>query len=195
MNDVANADIDFLTGTAVSTAQMTLASTGFLGLNRTAPVYALDLGIILADTWRSRLTAQRTGANGVFRYNTALSNYEGYSGSAWKQMSFPTGITNYTLRYDGSNWVTSPNFTNTNTVVALNASGAALNITNSAAETTTTTPFYVLGNSTGTLRMRIKNSNAGAAADTRLVLENDIGRIAGFYIGSNAQGKFFYLFQ
>lgn len=173
---------------------LTLAVTSnSVGINKRVPSYTLDLTSTGGIRGAVGTTAQRpTAANGVFRLNTDLSIYEGYMGSNWRQMSFPVGTTNYTLRFDGSTWVTSNSFTNTNTVVALNASGAQLNVTDSQSAVSTITPVTITGNSTATVRLKIKNSNAGAAADTRLILENNINRVAGFYMGSGVAGRAIY---
>lgn len=60
---------------------------GVVGIGTTAPLYSLDVSTTDGIRLPLGTTAQRpTGADGVIRYNSTISAFEGYSGSAWVRM-------------------------------------------------------------------------------------------------------------
>ena len=70
-------------------------------------------------------TAQRPGTPtaGMFRYNTTLGYPETYGASAWLQSALPEGITNNTIRHDGTSWAVADALKTTTTGIQV-ATGA-----------------------------------------------------------------------
>ena len=71
-------------GTAITpTERLRIDSSGRLGIATTSPAVTLDVNAVDAVRIASGTTAQRpTGAAGMIRYNSSLSQFEGY-GTAW----------------------------------------------------------------------------------------------------------------
>lgn len=167
-------------GTGATNSTLSIIN-GSVGINKRTPSYTLDLTSTGGIRGAVGTTAQRpTAASGVFRYNTTIANHEGNDGTNWREMMLPVSTT-----VSG----TSMTLAGANAQLNINASNGKLNLTDSQSAVSTITPMTITGNSTATVRIKIKNSNAGAAADTRLIIENNTGKAGGFYVGSSAVGS------
>jgi hypothetical protein len=95
---------------------------------------------------------QRTGSFGAFRYNTSLSQFEGFTNTGWNQFSLSGGVTSFSAGTTGF----SPN---TDTTGAVTLSGI-LNPSNGGTGASTLTG-YVYGNGTGLMTASTTIPNAG----------------------------------
>jgi hypothetical protein len=70
-------------GTSTIDERVRITSTGLVGIATTSPAVTLDVNAVDAVRIAAGTTAQRpTGAAGMIRYNSSLSQFEGY-GTAW----------------------------------------------------------------------------------------------------------------
>jgi len=95
---------------------------------------------------------QRTGSFGAFRYNTSLSQFEGFTNTGWNQFSLTGGVTSFSAGTTGF----SPS---TDTTGAVTLSGI-LNPSNGGTGASTLTG-YVYGNGTGLMTASTTIPNAG----------------------------------
>lgn len=73
--------------------------------------------------WRlpTGTTAQQpTNIAGVHRYNTSLGYSETANGSAWLQSDFPEGTGNYTIRHNGTSWVSNSLLQSSSSLIWIN---------------------------------------------------------------------------
>ena len=98
--------------------------------------------------------AQRTGSFGAFRYNTSLSQFEGFTNTGWNQFSLTGAVTSFSAGTTGF----TPN-TDTTGAVTL---GGVLNVANGGTGAVTLTG-YVYGNGTGVMTASTTIPNAGLA--------------------------------
>ena len=77
-------DAASMTFSTNATAAMTIASNGNIGVGNTAPAVRLVIGSTDAVRLPVGNTAQRpTAATGYIRFNSDLTSFEGYNGTAW----------------------------------------------------------------------------------------------------------------
>ncbi len=97
-----------------SNPAMTVTQAGWAGFANTPILESLNIPGGL------RLGTSASSNAGTIRWTG--SNFEGYNGSSWNSFTagaLPAGTINQTLRFDGADWVTSSNFTNTDSGVGI----------------------------------------------------------------------------
>jgi hypothetical protein len=76
---------------SASTSRLWVGTDGNVGIGTTSPAVKLSISSTDAMLVPVGTTAQRpTGAAGYFRYNSTLTSFEGYNGTAWSTLGNPT---------------------------------------------------------------------------------------------------------
>lgn len=122
-----------LTGLTTHTGNATFS--GNVGIGNTAPVVKLHITSTDAVWLTAGNTAQRpTGANGMFRYNAELAQFEGFANSAWGEIGGAAGG-----GYYKGNAGTVGDAANANNLYRINANTQSANVTIAAGENASVT--------------------------------------------------------